>query len=344
MPVFRQSGAAASGLQRSAQVGLGDFERRDRGERQARQQRGRAARRRARTSRADFAAAWKVGGAQARENLRSSHRDQQADDSAPGGRDQALRHELADDAEAAGAEGRADRDLSAPRRAPRQHQRREIGARDEEQRAGGRKEQEQRRSSASDDVLVQGRDGHVHPALESGWLCSSARARAWISPLAVASWTPGFRRAMTDSARLPRCAIAIRLEHERHPHVGGGELESGRDDADDRVGLAVETQGGADGAAVGAEAPPPEFLADHHAVVVPGAVLIRQERTALKRVDAEERKQVRGDAGADDALGLPLTGEDVAPGPIRGEPLERAVERPPIDEVRRGDTPARGMF
>ena len=234
MPVLRQSGAAAFGLQRSAQVCLGDFERRDRGERQAREQRGQQREAGHAPVERDVAAAWKVGGTQVREHSGSGHRDRQAHDATPGGRDQALRDELADDAKAPCAEGGADRDLSAPRRAPRQHQCREIGARDEEQRAGGRKQQEERRSSASDDVLVQGRDGH-RPAGVGIGVALLERARQSLN--LVRRGRGGDARFQTgDDRQRPVAALRhrIRLEHERHPHVGGGQPKSCPDDADDQ--------------------------------------------------------------------------------------------------------------
>ena len=73
------------------------------------------------------------------------------------------------------------------------------------------------------------------------------------------------------------------------------DLETGGQDADDRVRLSVEVDGLPEDLPGSAETALPEAVADHHDVRPIGAILLREEGAYELGLDAEERNEVRGD-------------------------------------------------
>ena len=118
----------------------------------------------------------------------------------------------------------------------------------------------------------------------------------------------------------------LRAERHGHPHFGlfRRELESCRHDAHYCHGLIVETDHPTDRIAAAAEAPLPRAIGkDRDSRRTRRIVRLRQRATAC-RCDAEQRKEVRGDAVGAHPLGIRAAGVEIhelrAPG---GHALER---------------------
>ena len=95
------------------------------------------------------------------EDLQRPRPERRAGHAAGHREDERLREELADRAPAAGAEGRAQRDLPLPRRGPGEEHVGDVRAGDREDEADGGEQDEQRRPHVADDLLEKRRDRHV---------------------------------------------------------------------------------------------------------------------------------------------------------------------------------------
>jgi hypothetical protein len=106
-------------------------------------------------------------------------------------------------------------------------------------------------------------------------------------------------------------------------------------DADHRAAMTVDDDLAAQGAPIGAEAAPPQPVADHHRLALGGLEVSLQQGAPARRLDAEGGKEVAGDHVGRHPLGMIGAAEiDL----LRHEPrqaLEGAAPLPPVPEVRR---------
>ena len=171
--------------------------------------------------------------------------DERAGRSAREGQQQALGEELADDAHAAGAERKANRDLALTREAARQREVGEVDARDEQHDTHGA-EQHEGRAPAGAGSMRSSSSGNGRGAS----LFASGR---WLGgrPLGLARRGHGLRHLPAPSVtpgpppRDQQIAVRERFDQvggvggdHRTPHVGEPEqaVESGRRHADDGEG------------------------------------------------------------------------------------------------------------
>ncbi len=102
------------------------------------------------------------------------------------------------------------------------------------------------------------------PLFEAGKSFSMRLPMPSMSARACSRVTPSFSRANEISQWKSRVMFDA-LERERPPELNGSSIEGTplRQNADDRVGLAVEQDGAVDDRSVGAELADPEHVTDH---------------------------------------------------------------------------------
>src|SRR5205085_12177255 len=99
--------------------------------------------------------------------------------------------------------------------------------------------------------------------------------------------------------------VAVGEEPERDVEVGAGEeAEILRGDADHRVRLAAQREGGAEDPGIAAESALPEAVGEHDGSWRAGLVVIGGEESAGDWLDAEFGKEFRRDHAAEDAFRL----------------------------------------
>jgi hypothetical protein len=131
-------------------------------------------------------------------------------------------------------------------------------------------------------------------------------------------------------ARNARCAGG---DGEKNGDIGAVEIEAGREDRDDGVGILVEDDLPADDAGVGSETALPEGVAEDGDAGSAGLILFGEEVAAEGRVDAGEGEESRVDAAGGDALGVASEGEVGGTGGESGQRLERVgAGAPPFAE------------
>ena len=119
-----------------------------------------------------------------------------------------------------------------------------------------------------------------------------------------------------DHAHEPRPVVGGRsaFEHEGRPHLGArGMLEAGGHHAHDGVALVVEGDRAPDHAGIGAEAPAPQRVGEHHDVVVAGAGILWAQGPAQPRGHAEDGEEAPREPVPDDRLRLAAPGEAAHP-------------------------------
>ena len=95
-----------------------------------------------------------------------------------------------------------------------------------------------------------------------------------------------------------------------------------RQDAGERVALAVEPQGAADGVGAAAEAPPPEIVAHDDDALAAGPAVVGVQHAAERRRNAEQAEVLAGHIAPAHALGGGAVGERHAAARIRRHLLE----------------------
>jgi hypothetical protein len=144
---------------------------------------------------------------------------------------------------------------------------------------------------------------------------------------------PSDRAQVPGSAAL--AAEALVVFHGR-PDLGAlGEREAGGRHPDDRVRLAVELHGLADGRGIAREPGAPELVAEDGDLGVPGLVFARREAAAEGRLHAQAVEEGRADLRAFQARRLAAPGQGHSVAIEDGERFERARLRLNVQEVLR---------
>ena len=172
-----------------------------------------------------------VGARHRRRNQATQHanaRPREAEpDHGPRGRQQsALDERLAHQREAAGAEGRADREVPGGARGPREHEIRDVGAGDEQHEHDRAQEHPQRATDVADHLVVRRHQPDAPARVGVGVLPREILRRCVsISDCACAIVTPGASRPI---ARYIRCG---RVRSERTSSVSGDHTSTSRSPA-----------------------------------------------------------------------------------------------------------------
>ena len=248
----------------------------------------------------DFSDARNQVGAEGDQRAQRPLGQQQSDGAAKHREEHAFGDELAHHVAAARAEREARRDLSSSSGKAREQQVGDVRARDQEHARHGAEEQQITLSLRADRIVQERHDldrrrrvdvGRVRRAVAGGDRRSSPRAPA-------SSDTPGRSRAIG----LEKEAAAVQLRRREKRHFAGPrdpdllviQRERGcglGQDADDRVGRAVERERLAEHRRIAVEALLPHLLADQHHVLAAGAIFIRREVAADHRLQSQRRQQ-----------------------------------------------------
>ena len=156
-----------------------------------------------------------------------------------------------------------------------------------------------------------------------------------ISARASSSEAPGASRPITVRGRLVRSAAAVGIERERRPHLRAhGEVEPLRRDADDFVRLGVQR----DRCPTIAGSPPKRRCHSPWPMTArrwrPG-VPFGQESAADRRLHAERREEIRGDAEALHPFRLVAANQVDVHQECR-QALNPVALPLPVEEIRRG--------
>ena len=254
---------------------------------------------------------------------------------------QALGQRLAHEAAPRGAERVPHRHLAAARLRPREQERRDVGAGQEQDQRDRPQHHHQRRAHAARHVILQRPHRHAQVLV-----------RLRVLPRQVVG-DGGHRRPRLLQARplrqprhRPEVVAAPVLEIARGPHGdpqvdgdrhlsgnGVGKPEGRRHHADDRVARPVDADGAADHLRVGAEAPPPERVAEDRDRGPAAEVLAGQERAAEQRPHPEHREETVGGLEAEHGLRALGAHEGHEPVTVGGDLREDARSRAPVAEV-----------
>ena len=228
------------------------------------------------------------------------------------GEHEALDQELTDQPPAARAEGRPHGHLVPPAQRPREQQVGDVRAGDQEDEADRARQDRERRPHRTRELVAEGNDRHRSGRIVGGVLGSEPAADSIevfaglgegdalfqaSDRLQVLAAAAGVRRGRVVAERRPDLGRLVEVRREQR-------LEGGRHHADDLEVLLVHPDLPADDGGVGAEAPPPERVAQDELAPRVRPVVRRLEAPAERRADAEQVEVVRADPHARDALGL----------------------------------------
>ena len=125
------------------------------------------------------------------------------------------------------------------------------------------------------------------------------------SSRACAGDTSSRSRPTTSRKWAARSVAIVIVERERHDDVGTGRPpEMRRQHADDFERVAVERDRAADDRRIGAEAPPPQRIAEQDDAVAADGFLLGAEIAAERRRHADHAEERRRDLERAHALGL----------------------------------------
>ena len=118
------------------------------------------------------------------------------------------------------------------------------------------------------------------------------------------------------------------------------EAETCGQDADDGVGVAIKLDGFSHDGGIGAEFAAPQRIAENDGERAAGFVFFGKKRSAQRRLDAQNRKEIPGHSGSLDAFGFPGACEIGLRAGAEGEhAYERVIVCLPVAIFRVGNGP-----
>ena len=279
----------------------------------------------------------RVGRGHGHEHVHAPDARHQARDTAGHGHDQALGHELTQHPPPAGAQGDARRQFAAAARGPRHQQVGDVGAGHEQHERHGTGQGKQRRPDPSRDALAQGLHQDAGLRVVVGMLrfepTRQVTGRALRQCEGDAVGQPRYR-AQHHRATGRRGGV----QPQRPPHVGiGGDdwTESRRQHADDLVRFARQHGHAPNRRWLGAEAAPPQPVADDRDAARVGHAVAGHEVAAERRRAAEHRQVLVRHLLAGERFGLGVAAERRTPAAHRRHALDLRELRAPIHDVAR---------
>ena len=266
--------------------------------------------------------------------------------------ERALGQELPDDAAAAGPEGDAQRQLVPAGGGAHLLQVGQVHGPDQPHRGDRREQQEQHRAHLAQPVLPPRPEGDArpvvvgHPPREQPGELRAERPHLVRRRL---QGDAGTEAADQERGARPQPDRARRVHGHRHPEVRAGrrEVEVRRHDAPHLVGDPVERQRPSDDGRIGAEALPPQRVAQEGGRCRAGALVVEAEARTQRRRAAQAGQQIARDRHDAHAQGLVESGEgpvdrrDVG-GDVEGaRPLSQLDELADVADVEDADQPVR---
>ena len=247
----------------------------------------------------------------------------------------ALGQQLADDAEAAGAEGEPDGDLPPPLRCAREQKVGDVRAGDQQHDERRRlPEREQRPGAFVEHAAEEREHAHAVVAVRVRIVTREPRGEHRHFRLRVLERRAGPQVADDREVSQVAARRHLRIERDGGPDFGAlGEGESRRHHADDDVRLAVDDDRTPHDRAVGIEAPLPQRVAQDHDVVPPERFIVPNERAAEGRLRAQRFEEAARDLEAGNPLRLAAVDEVRIPPGVRGKKDQFRGVRAPVEEI-----------
>ena len=242
---------------------------------------------------ADVAHAGQLVGEELDEELDAVVGGDEAERASAEGDDQGFAEQLLDDARAGCAHGGADGDLFAAREGAGEDEVGDVGAGDEEHEGYGAEHHEESGTNVADGLFAQGFDGCAPALVVFGVGLLEALRDGVHLCLGLRERDAGFEAGDGEEVVFTAYGRLLSGEGEGNPELGETGLDHLRPhDADDGVGLSVEVDGFADDVGIGGVVGLPELVAEDDFVVSAGVVFFGQEDASVKRLDAEDGKEV----------------------------------------------------
>ena len=212
---------------------------------------------------------------------------------------------------------------------------RDVDAGDQQHHGDRAEQHEERRPRVTHDRLMElvesHRDLRIRPRPRACQIARDGLHRRF-RPLArdPVSQSPHHRKIAAAG-----CIELVGRQSERHPELGGaaGEDYPARHDAHHGAGFSAKGNRASDHVSIGAEAPPPQPLGEHHRLRRPEGVLLGRERAPEERGNAERFEVAGRDPSCAHALRLAEAGE-VQGHPRRGgQALEDRLPIPPVEVI-----------
>ncbi len=279
-----------------------------------------------------FAQTRQVRGPEDTNQADTDNGDQCADDTRDRGEQHTFGQHLSHDPSGTRSKRRANSHLAKAGDAASQREAGDVGGGDQEDTEhGGADHPQCQPRLASDHVETQRGDGDVPVPCSRRQLVVEATADSAHLRLGLLE-----RRGRSKSSdnEPPFSATNVLASRMRLPDVliEFGELEPRRQDADDLRRKPIEHDGRADRLARACESGSPEAMADQdHAFSLLG--LFGRKATSERGLDAEEREQVGGDAGAGDLFHPIRSGQRPGDGVEGGHVLEALTLTPPLFDI-----------
>ena len=277
--------------------------------------------------------------------MQPAHRaeaEQQAECAAAHREQDVLGQEQANQRPPAGANRRANGDLTLARDAARQREVRQVGASDQQHQACGGHQHEQGCPHVRPDERIGVAFDDDAPSFVRIWkLPFDAGPNRGHVGLGLLQGNARFQsRKRHQPVKISRHVRG--LEREWPPELVERAVEgaSRRQHADHRVGLVVEKNRAIDDRGICSELVDPEHMAQNHHVILPPLVFVGQERAASLRPDAEDVEIVRRDSRPTKLDGFPAAREGRGAAGLSGHEFEDGVVLLPVEEVQCGDAVA----
>ena len=278
-----------------------------------------------------------VGGQDCPQALHSEPRQEQPGRATRGSQDQALDDELPHEPCAAGAERLANPEFLHAGQSARQQQVRHVDARDDQQQPHRDHQHQQCRARFRiDDPVERRRKAHPPIPVRARELTFELRGQLVELGFGLARGHARFQPPQHDDMMVG-AVFPRRVERQRLPHVDvAGESHIARRYADHSPVLAVQRDRAPDQAGIAAIPLPPQAFAEHDNPAVARRVLVRGERSAPDRPDAERIEEPGRHSQADHPFGIALAGK-VGATPLKcDQRVEAAGSLTPGNEVRNG--------
>ena len=224
---------------------------------------------------------------------------------------EALRQHLPDDAPAAGAECRPNRELPRTDRKARQQQVGGVAAGDDQHRRDREQEDEQPQPEISDDELVQALAAGTAIFVLVGMVAHQPFGEAGELVVHLCERDVGAPPAVHLEVVLVVHDQAFRCERDGDDDIGTicDGVERGGHHPDDRVRHIVQKQRLPERVGPSTEAAGPQAVPEHRHLLSPRRVLVGGERAAKRRRHPEDVEPAGRRSKADDALGLRVAGQ-----------------------------------
>src|SRR5262245_2512739 len=275
--------------------------------------------------------------------------DQQSDRAARGGKKNAFRQQLANDAAPSRAQSGAHSHFLPPRGRTAEQQVRYIDAGDEQDEADRPEQYEQNRTRLARDLTRQGTQMNSPTfMIEGRHLRLMARDGAYFGLRLSERYfplDPAYGNVIAYDATLPVLSafrvwkpdVGLRRQAVSRRHLRAAwEIESRRHHPDNRAPSPVYSDKLADDVRLAAEAAPPQVVADDRHFVLARSLLVHGEHSPKQRLRSQQGEEIGRHLNASHPLRITPFGEICEAWPDRSDLFERFRISSPFWQIDRG--------